>query len=195
MFRLNLKIALRNLWKSRSTSFINVISLAMGLTGFIIILLYINKETSYDKWSPELKKVYKVGVSFKNGSVDETWQTMPYSFVRLIREKAPEIESISGSEGGGSLVKKDQQFFYDVDIIRADSSFFSTYPFTFIIGDISKALQNPNTAIINRKTALKIFGTTAVEGKTISLGTDNKNVLITGVWDERENISHYRADV
>jgi putative ABC transport system permease protein len=195
MFRLNLKIALRNLWKSRNTSFINVISLAMGLTGFIIILLYINKETSYDKWTPELKQVYKVGVSFKNGSADETWQTMPYSFVRLIREKAPEIESISGSEGGGSLVKKDQQFFYDVDIIRADSSFFRTYPFTFIVGDINKALQDPNTAIINRKTALKIFGTTAVKGKTISLGTDNKNVLITGVWDERENISHYRADV
>jgi putative ABC transport system permease protein len=156
MFRLNLKIALRNLWKSRNTSFINVLSLSLGLTGFIIILLYINKETSYDKWSSELKQVYKVGVSFKNGNADETWQTLPYSFVRLIREKAPEIESISGSEGAGSLVKNDQQFFYDIDIVNADSSFFSSYPFTFIAGDIHKALHSPNTAIINRKTALKI---------------------------------------
>ncbi|RZK72904.1 MAG: hypothetical protein EOO85_18530, partial [Pedobacter sp.] len=78
MFRLNLKIALRNLWKSRNTSFINVLSLSLGLTGFIIILLYINKETSYDKWSPDLKQVYKVGVRFKNGNADETWQTLPY---------------------------------------------------------------------------------------------------------------------
>jgi putative ABC transport system permease protein len=195
MFRLNLKIALRNLWKSRNTSFINVLSLSLGLTGFIIILLYINKETSYDKWSPELKQVFKVGVSFKNGNADETWQTLPYSFVRLIREKAPEIESISGSEGAGSLVKNNQQFFYDIDIVNADSSFFSSYPFTFIVGNIHKALHSPNTAIINRKTALKIFGTTQVEGKSISLGTDNKKVMITGVWDERLNPSHFNADV
>jgi putative ABC transport system permease protein len=195
MFRLNLKIAFRNLWKNKSTSFINVISLALGLTGFIIILLYINKETSYDKWSPELKQVYKVGVSFKNGSVDETWQTMPYSLVKLVREKAPEIESISGSQGGGSLVKKDQQFFYDVDIVSADSSFFSSFPFTFIAGDVKTALHDPNTAIINRKTALKIFGTEEVVGKTINLGTENKSVLIKGVWDERQNPSHLQAEV
>ena len=167
MFKLNLKIALRNLWKNRNTSFINVVSLALGLTGFIIILLYINKETSYDKWSPELERVYKVGINFKNGSADETWQTMPYSFVKLIREKAPEIESVSGSEGGGNLIKKDQQFFYDVDIVRADSSFFSTYPFTFVTGDIKKALMEPNTAVINRKTALKVFGNVEVLGKSI----------------------------
>ena len=195
MFKLNLKIALRNLWKSRNTSFINVISLALGLTGFIIILLYINKETSYDKWSPEMERVYKVGINFKNGSADETWQTMPYSFVKLIREKAPEIESVSGSEGGGNLIKKDQQFFYDVDIVRADSSFFSTYPFTFVAGDIKKALMEPNTAVINRKTAIKVFGNVEVLGKSIDLGTENKKVRIVGVWDERANPSHYENDV
>jgi putative ABC transport system permease protein len=195
MFKLNLKIAMRNLWKSKSTSFINVISLALGLTGFIIILLYINKETNYDKWTPELQRVYKTGVSFKNGASVETWQSMPYSFVRLVREKAPEIESIAGLEGGGNVVKKDQQFFYDIEIMNADSSFFSSYPFTLLAGSSKTALHDPNTAIINRETALKIFGTTEVIGKSLNLGTGNKLVSIVGVWDERANPSHLRTDI
>ncbi|RZK82256.1 MAG: ABC transporter permease [Pedobacter sp.] len=195
MFRLNLKIALRNIWKNKSTLFINVTSLALGLTGFIIILLYINKETSYDKWSPELKRVYQIGIKFKADNVDEAWQTMPYSLVKLVREKAPEIESITGAGWNGGLIKNGQDFFYDINVMQADSSFFNSFPFELIVGDVNKALHQPNTAVINKKTAMKVFGTDQVVGRTINIGKENTNTLITGVWDETMNPSHFTADV
>lgn len=56
MFKNYLKSSWRNLSKSRTYSIINILGLAAGLAGFIIILLYLNFELSYDKWNPELKK-------------------------------------------------------------------------------------------------------------------------------------------
>ena len=60
MFRLNLKIAWRNLWKHKVYTAVNVLGLALGLSGFIFILLYINHEKSYNTWDKELDKVYQV---------------------------------------------------------------------------------------------------------------------------------------
>ena len=60
MFKLNLKIAWRNLWKNKGYTFVNVLGLALGLAGFIFVLLYVNHERSYDHWNPQLESVYQV---------------------------------------------------------------------------------------------------------------------------------------
>ena len=60
MFKLNLKIAFRSLIKNRIYTVINIGGLAIGLTGFILLLLFINHETNYDKWDPQLNNVYQV---------------------------------------------------------------------------------------------------------------------------------------
>ncbi len=60
MFKLNLKIAWRNLLKYKSYTAINIGGLAFGLAGFIFMVLFINHEKSYDTWSPELKNIYQV---------------------------------------------------------------------------------------------------------------------------------------
>lgn len=62
MFRNYFKTFFRSLSKSRTYSVINILGLAAGLSSFIIILLYLNYELSYDKWDPELRKVYKVSL-------------------------------------------------------------------------------------------------------------------------------------
>jgi len=62
MFKNYIKIAWRNLVKSKVYSAVNIWGLAAGLASFIIILLYLNYELSYDKWHPELQKVYKVSI-------------------------------------------------------------------------------------------------------------------------------------
>jgi len=49
MFKLNLKIAWRNLWKNKVYAAINIVGLALGLTAFVLMILYINHEESYDK--------------------------------------------------------------------------------------------------------------------------------------------------
>lgn len=58
MFRLNLKIALRSLWKNKTASFINVIGLAIGLAACLMLLLYVTYEWNFDKQSKNATDVY-----------------------------------------------------------------------------------------------------------------------------------------
>lgn len=195
MFKLNLKIAFRNIWKNRSASFINVAGLSFGLAGFILILLYLNYETGYDKWSPKLKNVFKVGVHFRMGSADEWWETMPASFISLIREKSPDVESASITGWGNEVIEHDRQFYYELSARQADSTFFRTFPFSFLQGDINTALNQPKSVVVNKKTAVMLFGTEQVLGKTIKLGLKKETYTITGVWDDEKSRTHFRADV
>ncbi|NQX38100.1 putative ABC transport system permease protein [Pedobacter steynii] len=195
MFKLNLKIAFRNIWKNRSASLINIAGLSLGLAGFILILLYLNFETGYDKWSPKLKNVYKVGVHFRVGAADEWWETMPASFISLIREKSPDVESASITGWGDEVIEHNRQFYYDLNVRQADSTFFRTFPFTYLQGDMNTALNQPKRAVINKKTALLLFGTDQVLGKTIKLGLKKETHTITGVWDNEKNRTHFWADV
>src|SRR5262249_11032443 len=47
-----LKVALRNLWKHKGYSFLNVFGLAMGMTCSLLILLWIRDERSIDNFHP-----------------------------------------------------------------------------------------------------------------------------------------------
>lgn len=195
MFKLNLKIAFRNIWKNRSASFINIAGLSLGLAGFILILLYLNFETGYDKWSPKLKNVYKVGVHFRIGAADEWWETMPASFISLIREKSPDVENASITGWGDEVLEHNRQFYYDLNVRQADSTFFRTFPFTLLQGDMTTVFNQPKNAVISKKTALLLFGTEQVLGKTIKLGLKKEVHMISGIWDDEKNRTHFRADV
>ena len=67
MFKLNLKIALRNLWKNRSYAFISIAGLAVALTIFILAMLYSNYQRSYDRWNPDYQQVYRVNYTSTEG--------------------------------------------------------------------------------------------------------------------------------
>ena len=43
------KIAIRNIWKYKTYSAINIIGFAIGLASCLLILLYVNNEISFEK--------------------------------------------------------------------------------------------------------------------------------------------------
>jgi len=60
MLKLNLTIALRNLWKNKGFTLINVDGLAIGLVSCMVLLLYVNNKCNYDKQFPNYQKSYVV---------------------------------------------------------------------------------------------------------------------------------------
>src|SRR5262245_22901843 len=70
MLKNYLKTAWRNLRKHKAFSIINILGLAIGLTCFMLIAVYVYKELSYDKYSAEAKNIYRVHLSVTgNGDV------------------------------------------------------------------------------------------------------------------------------
>jgi len=197
MFRLNLKIALRNLWKNKVYATINIVGLALGLTAFVLMILYINHEESYDKWSPELKNVYQIREKHDFFTPDnkEHWNEVSNSRIaNLIRTKLPQAVAVTKvdndwSFGSGYSVKTDNADPVMVNKIKdSDSSFFKVFDYQFVQGSADHALENKNTIVLKEDLALKLFGTTRALGKTIKIirWRDDKGDLftVTGIVSE-----------
>jgi putative ABC transport system permease protein len=90
MFKLNLKIALRNLKRNFSVSFINIGGLSVALAAFILIVLYVNYETSFDKDNPNYEHIYIVGRDLKDYKTNFT----PPALAKLIEQRCPEVARV-----------------------------------------------------------------------------------------------------
>jgi hypothetical protein len=60
MWQNNVKIAVRNLFKNKVYSFINIGGLAIGLAAFLAISLYIQGELSYDRFHQNFNHLYRL---------------------------------------------------------------------------------------------------------------------------------------
>ena len=66
------KLAWRKLLKNKWFTILNIIGLTLGFTGFILSYQYINRETSFDKWNPNYKEIYQIGLEGEGAFSDET---------------------------------------------------------------------------------------------------------------------------
>ena len=192
MFRLNLKIAWRNLWKNKIYAAINIGGLALGLTAFLLMLLYINHEESYDTWSPDLQHVYQIREKHEFFTPDnkDHWQEISNSRVAgIIKQNVPQFTAVTKVDsewGNGFSVKIDNADPILIKAIKdADTAFFSVFPYKFIQGDRERALKEPNTVVLKQSLAIKLYGTDHVLGKEFKLvrWRDDKGtpMKITGV--------------
>ena len=99
MIKNYLKIAYRNLFKNKTYNAINILGLAMGLASFILLLLYLNYELSYDKWDAELSTVYRV--SLKEG--EEVYPATPTPLASFIAEKYPNCVAATSIQSAGDV--------------------------------------------------------------------------------------------
>jgi putative ABC transport system permease protein len=176
VFKLNLKIAFRSLVKNRVYTLINIGGLAIGLTAFVLLLLYINHENSYDKWDSRLKNVYQVRELNILGAQDNNphWQEQSDTRVAgLLKKNIPQFKAVT--KVGRPRVEKyvmktgDAGNLSLTGILNADSLFFKVFPYHFLYGNSENALSIPNSIVLKQSTALKIFGGDKVVGKTIKL--------------------------
>ncbi|RZL62326.1 MAG: ABC transporter permease, partial [Pedobacter sp.] len=96
MFRLNLKIALRNLWRNRGITAINIGGLAIALAAFILVALYFTYETGFDKTNPNYNNIYVVGRIYPDF---KTNYTSP-PFAKAIKDNFPEVENAGITKRG-----------------------------------------------------------------------------------------------
>jgi putative ABC transport system permease protein len=97
MFKLNLKIALRNLWKNKGITAINVGGLAIALAAFILVVMYATYETGFDKKNPNYDNIYVVGRTFPDFKTNYT----PPPLAKAIKDNFPEVVAAAKMKMGG----------------------------------------------------------------------------------------------
>lgn len=181
MFKNYLKTALRNLWKYRFYSGINLLGLASGMLCFLFIAAFIQDELSYDTFHSNADRIYRMNFEGKMGENELSVPQIGAPVGAVVLEEFPEVENfVRFRESGDFLVRYEDQTYQESQIVFADSTFLEVFDFELLSGDPSQILRQPQTAILTASMARKYFGAEDPIGKTLRL--DNEfDYVIEGV--------------
>lgn len=169
MFKLNLKIALRNLWKNKSYTLINVGGLAIGLASCMLLLMYVAYEWSFDKQSVNSDRTYVVYNNFKTDAQTFSWAWTPGLMAKEVQETIPGVAYASHSTyPQRQLISYDQQKIKK-KAVYADHAFLKIFDFKFIKGNPATVLNEINSVILTETMAKSLFGDEDPINKTVKL--------------------------
>jgi len=195
MFKLNLKIALRNLWKNKVSSFINVIGLAIGLAACLMLLVYVLYEWNFDKQSKNSAATYVTltNIMDDSGKVMFTFDGTTTALGPLIKQGIPEIRYLGRVNYGGKSLIANQEDSFKMLSKFAEPDILKIFDYKFIYGNPKTAFNQPKSVIVTESTAKTIFGSTDVLNRTLRY-EDREDLSITGVIKDLPDNSSHKFD-
>ncbi|HEY1055279.1 MAG TPA: ABC transporter permease, partial [Emticicia sp.] len=184
MIRNYFKIAWRNLMRHKVFSFINIFGLMIGLTSFILIVLYIFDELTFDSFHTHANHIYrvvnkKVSAEGKEAKV----ASVAYQISEVGKTTFPEIKKAARFTGAGRSnvgTMENTNVFYE-DLGYASNEFLEILDFDMLAGERKTALTAPFSVVLTEESALKYFNSTNVIGKALKVDRDTIPYTITGV--------------
>jgi predicted permease len=176
------KTALRNLWKNKTYSTLNILGLAIGITCAGLIFLWVEDELTYDHVHVKKDRLYAVKVNYSFGDTRFTMGSTPRLMAAAMKKEIPGIANACRvSDYPEKLMFKIGDKSLYASGIHADSSLFSMLTLPFIQGNAQAAFNQLYSVVITESTVKKFFGNeTNVIGKTVRI--DNKqDYRVTGV--------------
>jgi len=181
-----IKTALRNLWRNKIFSLINISGLSVGLACCMLIFLYTKDEVSFDRFQKNKDNLYRIvattttpdGKDSKSGS---TGMMPGPSFKNAI----PEIEDYVRVQYAGFNVKLGSEIYHQ-EALFVDDNFFTVFSFPIVSGDIQHPLHDLHSVVISEDIAKKYFGNREAVGQTLELNTGEKfePFVVTAVTKE-----------
>jgi putative ABC transport system permease protein len=194
MFKNYLKTAVRNIWKNKAFSFINIIGLALGLTCSLVIMLWVKDEYSVDGFHKNGKQLYSVyEKQYRDGNVSAFFGG-PGVMADEMKKVLPDVQyatnyawnDLSTFEANNKIMKKEGN--------HAGQDFFKMFSYKLLEGNAINALLNPTDIAISKRMAEDFFGSPAEAiGKTIRY-QNNSDFKVSAVFDNLPKNSTQQFD-
>ncbi|MFC3416954.1 ABC transporter permease [Algoriphagus hitonicola] len=177
------KIAIRNLFKNKLHTAINLIGLSIGLGVGILIFFFIQFELSFDRFHSDSEKIHRVkSHEVVDGEMNESFSS-PMIVEEAFREEFPQIEHISGLVTSNVQAKLPDGTKQIQSFLLVNADFLQLFSFPLVQGDRSSQLKDKFSILVTEKTAQRYFGDEDPIGKSIQLemGEEAQDYLVTGV--------------
>ncbi len=170
MLKSYLKVALRNLWKNRLYTGINITGLSVGLAACMLIVLFVRDELSYDKHFEDSERIYRLtSASNQGGDAQTLLAITTYELLPVLTANFPEMEDATRLDFWDVLVSKEQQHIWEENVMPVDSLFFDLFSFEVVAGDHKRAIQQPNHMVITETAAKRHFQDEAPLGQILRI--------------------------
>ncbi len=199
MIRNYIKIAIRNLFRDRFYSFINIFGLTIGITTCLLILLYVNNELSFDKFHKDHQRIYRVTTKAKMSEAETMYiGASSAPMADQFRNDIEEIEAITRLLTVNQTIKYEDKAFSEENMLYADSTFFDVFDFEVMQGDPGSMLRDSYSIVMTEETAIRYFGEQKVINGT-ALGQkvkiDDDLYQITGILKNVPSNAHFTFDI
>ncbi len=178
--------------KDKSYYIISMFGLALSLSSFLFITMFVVDELSYDKEHINKDRIFRVTTHVKVADVDFDMATTQFPAAHAMQTEFPEIEqAVRVFKTFRELIVGDKQF--EEQVIFADDNFFKVFSFPLLYGDRETALSDPGNVILTRKASIRYFGTVNSVGKELKLNKETAKVV--AVMDDIDKHSHLKFEV
>lgn len=191
------KITFRNLRRDKLSGLIRIGNLTLGITIFLLSLIYARYELNYDQFHEKADRIYRVGSSIEGNQ----WAATPLGMGPFVQDNGGEVTHMTRlAPIRNTTVKFEDKFFYEKNGFYADSSLFQMFSFELTRGNAETALIDPKSIVISESMALKYFGNEDPVGRQLELSSDSDregNIeprVVTGVMRDIPEQSHLQFD-
>lgn len=197
-----LKAAFRNLFKDKLYSLINVLGLAIGVTCFVFIALWVLDELSYDRFLPNVDRLYRLAVDNEVNNSIQKYSVSSAPMAATMAKEFPEVEKAVRFNISGPALRnpENNETFRGDAFTFTDPQTIEIFGLKFIAGDPKTALNALNSVILTREMAAKYFGDADPLGKLLHFTgrantiPDERDYLVTGVIENFLENSHFNVD-
>jgi putative ABC transport system permease protein len=194
MLKNYLKIAIRNLWRHKFFSALNIFGLATGMACSILIFLWVQDETSFDSFNPNAGRTYRLTAKI----FDQEAAVVPPALAYAIKKEIPGIKNVTRISSEHRMITIGAKKFDEKKMYYADSNFLQIFNYPLLKGNKADVLSSPHHAIITEETAIKYFGgANEAMGKNIYIDNDIKGTTLTvsGVLKNIPANSHLQFNI
>ena len=178
----NLRITLRNLFKHKVSSFINIIGLTTGLTSAFFIYLWVQDELAFNKFHEKDDRLFRV-MEFQTYSNEKfATNSTPGILAESLKEDFPDIQYAATTTWINERLLTADDLSFKEEGYHVGADYFNIFSYPLLEGNPDEALQDKKSIVISRDLANKFFGSIqAAMGKTIRYEED-RNFQVTGVF-------------
>ncbi|TFH25338.1 MAG: ABC transporter permease, partial [Bacteroidia bacterium] len=180
MIRNYLLIALRNLWRNKLITSINLLGMAIGFGVFLTLMSWVRFDGSFDKFHEDIKRMYVLNIRINLNGSDYTSQRTGGVYSRALVEFFPQLESSCRAsqpiefelgipvEDGDEKVP--MKYFDESQVVMVDSNFFSFFSFPLVSGNPEEVFSARDQIVITESLASKLFGEKKALNQQIRIG-------------------------
>jgi len=179
--------AWRNLSRSKLLSLLNITGLAIGVAVCLFMIVWLQRELSFDDFHPNANSIFRVSNTFKSESESFSQAPSGPAFGAQLPKQLPSVVSACRIFNDVYKIKYGTNQFIESNVITVDSNFFNFFGFKLKQGNIQQCLQSPDRIVITGNMAKKYFGNENPIGKTLLL--DDKNPMLVSAVAENAPVN------
>ncbi|MBN9380600.1 MAG: ABC transporter permease [Chitinophagaceae bacterium] len=172
-------VTIRNLWRNKSFSSINIIGLAIGMASALLIGLWVQHELSFDRWHTKAKRTYQLYTRQDHNGKSDAWPRVSALMAAELKKDYAEVEEAVRIRTVFFLMSNGDKRF-NLEGAFADPAFLSVFSFPLLKGDARTALSGEQGIVLTEHVARNLFGDMDPLGQTVRIDSTD-NFIVTGV--------------